>query len=83
MYPASNDYLMVWINIGIIMYPVSNDYLMVWIKIGKRMHPVSNNSMTTDSVNWPYLEKILNPSKLYKISATTVAKSCDLAIEKL
>ena len=47
------------------------------------MHPVSNNSMTMDSVNWPYLEKILNPSKLYKISATTVAKSCGLAIEKL
>ena len=35
------------------------------------MYPLSNNSLTMDNVNWPYLEKILNPSKLYKISATT------------
>ena len=69
MYPVSNDYLPVWINIGIIMYPVSNDYLMVWINVGKTIHPVSNNSLTTDSVNLPYLEKNLkSPKAIQNIS---------------
>ena len=69
IYPVSNDYLMVWINIGIIMYPESNDYLMVWINIGKTMHPVSNNSLKTDSVNWPNLEKNLkSPKAIQNIS---------------
>ena len=50
------------------------------------MEPVSNNSLTTDSVNWPYLGKSLilqSYTKYQQQRSTSVAKSCGLIIEKL